>query len=84
MNLIRTQIQLTEEQAEALKKISSEKKLSISELIRRGVDLLLKNFFTIDIEVKKKRALNISGMFHTGKNDLSLNHDRYLDENFNK
>ena len=82
--MIRTQIQLTEKQAEALKKLSSEKDVSISELIRRGVDLLLKTDLISDNGLKKKNALKLSGLYKTGCKDLSIHHDDYIDEDYKK
>ncbi|KQC15078.1 MAG: hypothetical protein APR63_12825 [Desulfuromonas sp. SDB] len=82
--MIRTQIQLTEKQAEALKKLSSEKDVSISELIRRGVDLLLKTDLISNNELKKKNALKLSGLHKTGCKNLSTHHDYYIYEDNNK
>lgn len=82
--MVRTQIQLTEEQAEKLKKIAGERHLSIAELIRQAVDNLLKTGFSIDIEERKNRAVAVAGMFSSGKKDISKEHDEYLAEAFSK
>lgn len=82
--MVRTQIQLTEEQAKALKKLASSRHLSIAELIRQGVDAVLRSNVTIDAEEKRKRAIAIAGRFSSGKRDISKEHDKYLVEAFAK
>ncbi|MDO8691529.1 MAG: CopG family transcriptional regulator [Dehalococcoidia bacterium] len=39
--MVRTQIQLTEDQVQALKEVAAERKVSMSELIRQGVERVL-------------------------------------------
>ncbi len=82
--MVRTQIQLTEEQAKALKKLASSRHLSIAELIRQGVDVVLRSNVLIDAEEKRKRAIAIAGRFRSGKRDVSKEHDKYLAEAFGK
>ena len=82
--MVRTQIQLTEEQAKALKKLASSRHLSIAELIRQGVDTVLRSNVTVDAEEKRKRAIAIAGRFSSGKRDISKEHDKYLAEAFAK
>lgn len=82
--MVRTQIQLTEEQARALKKISLSRHLSIAELIRQAVDTIIKTNTVIDTEERRKRALDIVGRFSSGKHDISRRHDKYLAEAFDK
>ncbi len=80
--MVRTQIQLTESQAEALKKLSSAKHVSVAELIRRSVDNLIKSSPVVDREEMKRRAMAVAGRFHSGKTDISERHDDYLAEDF--
>ncbi len=78
--MVRTQIQLTEEQAKAVKKIASAQGLSVAELIRRAVDNIVKSSTIADTEERKRRALEIVGRFRSGKRDVSKEHDAYLVE----
>jgi len=76
--MVRTQIQLTEEQVKALRKISTNSHLSIAELIRRAVDAMIKSRVTVDPDERLKRALEVVGKFSSGKRDISRKHDAYL------
>ena len=82
--MIRTQIQLTETQAKALREIARQRDLSIAELIRRGVDDILQSEPGPTREERKRRALAAAGKFHSGLRDLSTAHDRYLDEAYSR
>lgn len=76
--MIRTQIQLQEEQMNILKKIALEKQISIAELIRKAVDTIIKSSAATDYEERRKRAIAIAGKFHSGKHDIARRHDKYL------
>lgn len=78
--MVRTQIQLTERQAKMLKSLAKVKKVSMAELIRQSVDLLLRNSSLLDIEERKKKAIQAIGKFKSGTRDVSEKHDKYLDE----
>ncbi len=80
--MIRTQIQLTEEQVKTLKKIANKKQVSLAELIRQGVNTLMCLSCEVPIEERKKRAIVAAGRFHSGKKDISAKHDEYLTEAF--
>jgi glycerol dehydrogenase-like iron-containing ADH family enzyme len=80
--MVRTQIQLTEEQAEALKRLAMTRHLSVAELIRQAVDNLLKSSVMVNIEERRRRALAAAGRFSSGLRDLSTEHDKYLAEAF--
>ncbi len=82
--MVRTQIQLTEEQVKALKKIALSRHLSIAEIIRQSVDTVIRTNTVVDIEERRKRAIDIVGRFSSGKRDISRKHDRYLVEAFGK
>ena len=82
--MVRTQIQLTEAQANALKKLALSRHLSIAELIRQAVDNILKSSTAIDMEERKKRAIDAAGRFSSGKHDIARGHDKYLAEAFSK
>ncbi len=76
--MVRTQIQLTEKQAKALKEIARREQVSMAELIRRGVDALIASSLIVDREARKKRAMEAVGKFRSGKSDISEKHDDYL------
>ena len=78
--MVRTQIQLTEEQFELLKKLSGLKGISMAALIRRGIDYLLQTSFLLDEEEQRRLALKASGRFHSSRGDLAVRHDEYLRE----
>jgi hypothetical protein len=82
--MVRTQIQLTEEQAKALKRMASSRHLPMAELVRQGVDAVLKSTMALDFEEKRKRALSIAGRFRSGKRDVSRQHDKHLAEAFDE
>lgn len=77
--MIRTQIQLTEEQAAALKLLSAKTGVSIAELVRRGLEPLLRDARSHE-NGRADRALAIVGRFHSGTSDVAAEHDRYLAE----
>lgn len=78
--MIRTQIQLTDEQVTALKKIVANKHESVTELIREGIKILLRFISDISSEKRRHRAIAVIGRFHSGRTDLSTKHDNYLTE----
>jgi CRISPR/Cas system-associated protein Csm6 len=80
--MIRTQIQLTEEQVSILKKIASERATSIAQLVRQAVDKLIRSGAYVDMEEQRVRAIAAAGRFHSGVSDLSESHDKYLVEAF--
>jgi len=75
---------LTEEQVKALKKNALSRHLSIAELIRQAVDTVIRTNTMVDIEERRKRAIDIVGRFSSGKRDISRKHDTYLVEAFVK
>jgi hypothetical protein len=80
--MIRTQVQLTEEQAQALKSLASARQVSVAELIRQSVDTLIRASGTIDAAERRRRAIAATGRFHSGASDISAKHDEYLAEAF--
>ena len=73
--MVRTQIQLTEEQSKALKRLSAQRDISMAELIRQVIDLYLRSCGTISQEERRQRAIRAAGQFCSGQADLSENHD---------
>jgi len=82
--MVRTQIQLTDNQARDLKRLAEARHLSMAELIRQGVDAILRSNTVMDIPEKRKRALALAGKYRSGKHDISKDHDQYLAENNRK
>jgi hypothetical protein len=80
VHMVRTQIQLTEEQARELRELSAERGVSIAELIRRAVDTQLGT--SHGASARRERALGVIGGFHSGRNDISTDHDRYVADAF--
>ena len=76
--MIRTQVQLTEVQIKALRRLSATTGKSVADLIRRGVDQYLASWREPTPEERVERALRVAGMFSSGVKDVSAHHDRYL------
>jgi hypothetical protein len=77
--MVRTQIQLSEEQSAELKRLALERGVSVAELVREGVDRVLKESRGLSREERKRRALAIR-TFRSGVTDLSERHDDYFVE----
>ena len=82
--MIRTQIQLTQEQAQTLKAMAAARTSSVAALIRESVDLLIRRAGGVDIAERKRRAIAAAGRFHSGQADISVEHDRHLAEAYQK
>jgi len=80
--MLRTQIQLTEEQSQRLKTLAAREGKPVAELIRRSVDAMLASVGNLDEGEKRRRALEAAGQFHAEISDLAEGHDRYLNEAF--
>ena len=76
--MVRTQIQLTEEQSKALKRLSAQRDISVAELIRQGINLYLRSCGTISQAERRQRAIKAASLFRSGQADLSEKHDAYL------
>lgn len=80
--MIRTQIQLTEEQATILRTMSEERQLPMAELIRMSIDAFIKREEWVSRDRKLTRARAAIGRFASGAIDVSTEHDKYLAEAF--
>jgi hypothetical protein len=79
--MIRTQIQLTEEQSARLHEAARRSGVSSAELIRRSLDRFLEAGLGGSAAPGSRRsALEVIGRFHSGQSDISSRHDDYLDE----
>lgn len=81
--MIRTQIQLTEEQARRIRALARREGISMAEAIRRCVEKALAAEIPDPSELYG-RAEKLAGTFRDpdGATDVSAEHDRYLDEAF--
>ena len=80
--MVRTQIQLTEDQAARMKSAAQRKGVSMAELIRQAIEMLLdKGSDKSEVELRR-RAIEAAGRFHSGRKNVARNHDGYLSEDF--
>lgn len=73
--MVRTQIQLTEAQADALRHEATARGVSMAEVVRRAVDAHLTSGHARDL---RARAVGSIGGAHSGRSDIARNHDAYL------
>jgi len=78
MTMVRTQIELTDEQLEALKRLAHKRGESVAALVRLGVERVLREESAVDVAEHRRRALAAVGRFRSGSRDTSREHDRYL------
>jgi Arc/MetJ-type ribon-helix-helix transcriptional regulator len=78
--MVRAQVQFTEEQLAALREIAKKEGVSVSHVVREGVDLLLRERRRPKREELVKRSLEAVGLFRSGTGDLSAKHDAYFAE----
>ncbi len=88
--MIRTMVQLTEEQMKALKELAMARKTSVAKLVRESVaQYVVATVKDADREEKRRRALEFIQQIKTGeirsrdiegKTDVARNHDKYLAE----
>jgi len=77
--MIRTQIQITPEQARALKRLAAKEGKSVAELIRISVDDMLRAGGIQDHQGLRRKASAAAGKLN-GPKDLAEKHDNYLAE----
>jgi len=82
--MVRTQIQLNEEQKKKLKKIAAERGVSVAELIRQGVDTILEAYGRPERGEMLQRAAAVAGRFRSNEKSVAQDHDRYLDRAFSQ
>ena len=78
--MIRTQIQLTERQATLIRRAATERRMSMAEAIRQGIDLFLQSAAAVDRDERVRRAKAIGGRYRSGRRDTAVAHDRALAE----
>lgn len=77
--MLRTQIQLTEDQARRLRRLASREGVSMAEMVRQSIDRLL-NDEARHPAARYRRAAALIGAFpdRDGAKDLSRHHDEYI------
>ena len=82
--MTRTQVQLTDDQLTALRRLSAESGKSVAEFVRLGVEMYLRSHPVSGRKQQNERAQRVIGKFRSGLTDVGRNHDRYLAEAFEK
>ena len=77
--MVRTQVQLTKSQSEALKRAAAEQGVSQADIIRKSLEMYFRRSRGLSEEEIDRRALALIGAFH-GPRDLSEKHDDYAVE----
>lgn len=77
--MIRTQIQITNEQARALKQMAAREGKSVTELIRNSVDAMIRSGGIQDKDELRHRAILAAGKLD-GPENLAADHDVLLAE----
>ncbi len=81
--MIRTQIQITPEQARAIKRLAAKEEKSVAELIRISLDDMLRADGVKDQEDLRRKARAAAGKL-SGPKNLAEKHDHYLAEAINQ
>ena len=80
--MVRTQIQLTEDQYKQLKLLALSRRQSLATLVREGVEKVLKEAGEPNLDEARRHALLIPGKYNSGDKDVSTHHDKYLAESY--
>jgi len=81
-DMVRTQIQLTDAQARGLKALAAAEGRSMADLIRDGVDAILRARGVVDREAVKARSIAALGRFKSGTRNLGSRHDDHVADAF--
>ena len=73
------QVYLDDRQKQALRRLAEQENTTLSELIRRGVDLLLTR-----LPAGKDPAYRLIGLGGSGESDMAENHDEYIVQEIEK
>lgn len=79
--MVRTQIQLTEEQASRLKELAHTSSEPIAAIVRKALDQYFSGLQP-DRRSLYRQALAVVGKHRAGVPDASIEHDRYLAEDY--
>jgi hypothetical protein len=78
--MVRTQVQFSEPQIEALRRMAQQTGRSIADLTREAVELYLEQQRGTSRQLLIERAIAVAGQFSSGLPDVGTEHDRYLAE----
>jgi hypothetical protein len=80
--MVRMQVQFTEDQVAALRKMAAERGRSIADLVRESVDAFVEKGRRRYTPEQIERALAFGGGASSGRpgSNIAREHDRYLDE----
>ncbi len=78
--MVRMQVELSDEQAQALDRLSVQRGISVADLLQQGVDLIIGAVDSPDWRIRRERALAALGCFASGAGDLAEQHDHHLAE----
>ena len=76
--MVRTQIQLEEDQVRILKMLAAEGHTSMAEVIRMAVDAYAGQRMPEVDPQRRQRAIKAAGRFRSGSGNLSVDHDAHL------
>lgn len=83
--MIRTQIQLTKDQAERLREAAAAEGRSMADVIRESVDAYLAGTpLRRSAEAVRAEAIALAGKYESRLGDLAADHDRYLAEDLGR
>ncbi len=80
--MIRTQIQLTEEQAQKLEEMAAAYQVSKAQVVRLAIDRLFAEKDPVTFPERVEQSLEVLGLFSSEHKDISVNHDQYLAETY--
>jgi hypothetical protein len=83
MVMVRTQIQLTEEQARKLRVMAARRGVSVAALVREGVDAVVEGDPRCGALGRAERIAQLKrlwGQARSGLSDVAERHDDYLEE----
>lgn len=78
--MVRAQVHVPADRLAKLREIAAEEGVSVSELIRRGIEHVIRSRVTPSREELEQRAREVIGKFHSGLSDVSARHDDYFAE----
>jgi len=80
--MVRTQVQLTEEQVAAVKRMAAAEGVSMAEVIRQCVEERIRTSRRPSDAEIRRRALELIGIVRDGPTDMARNHDKYAAESY--
>jgi hypothetical protein len=78
--MVRTQVQLSEDQLQALRQIAAADGVSVSSLVREGVEYVVRARRGVSRAELWQRASELCGAFRSETGDVSVRHDDYFAE----